>query len=55
MATKYHTLWAQPCTVGRKTLDVQRREGINSTETGESDVLDSGTQAQADGSEGSLV
>lgn len=28
MATKYHTLWAQPCTVGRKTLDVQRREGI---------------------------
>lgn len=32
MATKYHTLWAQPCTVGRKSLDVYRREGIPSQE-----------------------
>lgn len=28
MATTYHTLWAQPCTVGRKTLDVYTREGL---------------------------
>lgn len=30
MATKYHTLWAEPCTVGRKTLDVYSREGLPS-------------------------
>lgn len=30
MATKYYTLWAKPCTVGRKTLDVHSREGISS-------------------------
>ena len=28
MATKYYTLWAKPCTVGRKTLDVNSREGF---------------------------
>ncbi|XP_078368100.1 sperm microtubule inner protein 8-like isoform X1 [Oculina patagonica] len=30
MATKYHTRWAEPCTVGRKTLDVYSREGLPS-------------------------
>lgn len=25
METKYYTLWAKPCTVGRKTLDVNSR------------------------------
>ena len=27
MATKYYTRWAEPCTLGRKTLDVNAREG----------------------------
>ena len=27
METKYYTLWAKPCSVGRKTLDVNSREG----------------------------
>lgn len=32
MATKYYTLWADPCTVGRKTLNVYSREGISANE-----------------------
>lgn len=36
MATKYHTLWAQPCTVGRKNLDVYRKEGMLSQKPGRS-------------------
>ena len=27
MATKYYTLWAKPCTLGRKTLDANVKEG----------------------------
>lgn len=30
MASKYHTLWAKPSTVGRKTLDANCREGYHS-------------------------
>ena len=32
MATKYYTLWAKPCTLGKKTLDANSREGYTLSE-----------------------